>query len=119
MQGIPVYTVATNEHLAHIARDRICTKGGLEKVEGFGGSRMGNTPMNWLPCAMIRWERQRTATYETFWQPYAVDRIATERFSRLPKRIKRPKAKGCIQGNCYNSKLIQCVASRCGRHSPT
>jgi superfamily II DNA helicase RecQ len=41
MQGVPVYTVATNEQLAHIARDRIHTKGELEKVEGFGGSRMG------------------------------------------------------------------------------
>ena len=41
MQGVPVYTVATNEQLAHIARDRINTKDGLEKVDGFGSSRMG------------------------------------------------------------------------------
>jgi superfamily II DNA helicase RecQ len=39
-QGVPIYTVATNEQLAAIARLRIQTPAELEKVEGFGGSRM-------------------------------------------------------------------------------
>lgn len=40
-QGVPVYTVATNEQLARIARDRIQSKVDLERVDGFGSSRMG------------------------------------------------------------------------------
>lgn len=39
-QGVPIYTVATNEQLARIARDRIQSKSGLENIEGFGASRM-------------------------------------------------------------------------------
>lgn len=39
-QGVPVYTVATNEQLARIARDRIQSKSGLERVDGFRASRM-------------------------------------------------------------------------------
>ena len=38
--GIPVYTVATNEQLARIAQDRVQSKTDLEKVDGFGTSRM-------------------------------------------------------------------------------
>ena len=39
-QGVPIYTVATNEQLAAIAKQRIQTPAELGKVEGFGGSRM-------------------------------------------------------------------------------
>jgi superfamily II DNA helicase RecQ len=40
-QGVPIYTVATNEQLAAIARQRIQTPAELEKVEGWGAARMG------------------------------------------------------------------------------
>jgi superfamily II DNA helicase RecQ len=38
--GVPLYTVASNEQLAEIARRRVQTKAELESVQGFGGSRM-------------------------------------------------------------------------------
>jgi superfamily II DNA helicase RecQ len=40
-QGVPIYTVATNDQLAKISRDRVQTKSGLEQIEGFGPSRIG------------------------------------------------------------------------------
>ena len=39
--AVSIYTVATNEQLAQIARERIQTKSALEKLDGFGPSRMG------------------------------------------------------------------------------
>lgn len=39
--GVPIYTVATNEQLATIAQQRIQTKAALAQVEGFGTSRLG------------------------------------------------------------------------------
>ncbi len=39
--AVPIYTVATNEQLAQISRERIQTKAALALVEGFGPSRMG------------------------------------------------------------------------------
>jgi len=41
-RSVPIYTVATNEQLATVARGRIRTKSELEKIEGFGESRMAN-----------------------------------------------------------------------------
>jgi len=38
--GVPVYTIFTNEQLAEIARNRIRSKSGLEKVDGIGGARL-------------------------------------------------------------------------------
>jgi superfamily II DNA helicase RecQ len=38
--GVPVYTVATNEQLADIARRRVQTRAALEQIEGFGSGRM-------------------------------------------------------------------------------
>ncbi|MFN0126863.1 MAG: HRDC domain-containing protein [Verrucomicrobiales bacterium] len=40
VQGVPIYTVATNEQLAEVARQRVTTKAGLETIEGFGAARM-------------------------------------------------------------------------------
>lgn len=39
-EGVPVYTVFTNDQLAQIAKHRIATKSGLEKVDGVGGARL-------------------------------------------------------------------------------
>lgn len=39
-QGVPIYTVATNEQLAEVARQRVTSKAGLEKIEGFGAARL-------------------------------------------------------------------------------
>ncbi len=39
-EGVPLYSVMTNEQMARIATDRICSKSGLEAVDGFGASRM-------------------------------------------------------------------------------
>jgi superfamily II DNA helicase RecQ len=39
-QGVPVYTVATNEQLAEVARQRMTSKVALEKIEGFGAARL-------------------------------------------------------------------------------
>ncbi len=39
VEGVPIYTVATNEQLASIARQRIRTKAALLAVEGFGSGR--------------------------------------------------------------------------------
>lgn len=39
-EGVPIYTIASNEQLAVIARRRIRTKAGLQEVEGFGAGRM-------------------------------------------------------------------------------
>jgi superfamily II DNA helicase RecQ len=38
--GVPVYTVASNEQLAEIARRRVQTRAALEQIEGFGNSRI-------------------------------------------------------------------------------
>ena len=38
--GVPIYTVATNEQLAEIAKKRIATKAALGNVDGFGAARM-------------------------------------------------------------------------------
>jgi superfamily II DNA helicase RecQ len=40
VDGVPIYTVATNEQLAAIARERTGTKAALARVEGFGPGRM-------------------------------------------------------------------------------
>jgi hypothetical protein len=39
-EGVPIYTIFTNEQLAEIAKNRIVTKSGLEKVDGIGGARL-------------------------------------------------------------------------------
>lgn len=39
-QGVPIYTVATNEQLAAIAKGRVTTQTALEKIEGFGAARI-------------------------------------------------------------------------------
>jgi superfamily II DNA helicase RecQ len=39
-QGVPIYTVATNEQLAAMARLRVRSLAEMEKVEGFGGARL-------------------------------------------------------------------------------
>lgn len=39
--AVPIYTVATNEQLAQIARERIVTPAALARVPGFGQSRLG------------------------------------------------------------------------------
>ena len=39
-QGVPIYTVATNEQLAEVARQRVTSKAALEKIEGFGAARL-------------------------------------------------------------------------------
>jgi superfamily II DNA helicase RecQ len=39
-EGVPIYTVFTNEQLAEVAKGRIVSKSGLEKVEGIGGARL-------------------------------------------------------------------------------
>ena len=38
--GVPIYTVATNEHLAAISRQRIETLPELAKIDGFGAARL-------------------------------------------------------------------------------
>ena len=40
-QSVPIYTVATNEQLARISRERVQTQSGLEQIDGFGPSRIG------------------------------------------------------------------------------
>jgi superfamily II DNA helicase RecQ len=50
-EGVPIYTVFTNEQLAQIAKNRIVTKSGLEKVDGIGGARLsryGDTLIRFL-----------------------------------------------------------------------
>lgn len=37
--GVPLYTVATNEQLAAMARDRVRSVAELERIDGFGGGR--------------------------------------------------------------------------------
>jgi superfamily II DNA helicase RecQ len=39
-EAVPVYTIFTNEQLAHIAEKRIDTKAGLQEVEGIGESKI-------------------------------------------------------------------------------
>lgn len=39
-EGVPIYTVFTNEQLAQIAKNRIVNKSELEKVDGIGGARL-------------------------------------------------------------------------------
>ncbi len=39
-KGVPLYSVATNEQLATVARGRIRTAAALEEVGGFGSARM-------------------------------------------------------------------------------
>lgn len=38
-EGVPIYTIATNEQLAEVVRGRIQSKGELAKVGGFGKAR--------------------------------------------------------------------------------
>ncbi|MEI6524823.1 MAG: HRDC domain-containing protein [Planctomycetota bacterium] len=59
-EGVPVYTVFTNEQLAEIAKNRIVTKNGLEKVDGIGGARLSK-----YGDALIRFlETQRGPVHE-------------------------------------------------------
>lgn len=59
-EGVPVYTVFTNEQLAEIAKNRIVTKNGLEKVDGIGGARLSKNG-----DALIRFlETQRGPAHE-------------------------------------------------------
>lgn len=59
-EGVPVYTVFTNEQLAEIAKNRIVTKNGLEKVDGIGGARLSK-----YGDALIRFlETQRGTVHE-------------------------------------------------------
>ena len=51
--GVPIYTVATNEQLAAIATGRIQTKAALEKVEGFGAGRMAKYAEALLAAAIL------------------------------------------------------------------
>jgi superfamily II DNA helicase RecQ len=39
-EGIPVYNVFNNEHLAEIARKRISSRAGLESIDGIGAARL-------------------------------------------------------------------------------
>jgi superfamily II DNA helicase RecQ len=39
-EGVPVYTVLTNEQLAQIVQKRINTKAGLKEIEGVGEARV-------------------------------------------------------------------------------
>jgi superfamily II DNA helicase RecQ len=39
-EGVPVYTVLTNEQLAQIVQRRIQTKAGLKEIEGVGDARV-------------------------------------------------------------------------------
>jgi len=59
-EGIPVYTVFTNAQLAEIAKNRIVTKNGMEKVDGIGGARLSK-----YGDALIRFlETQRGPVHE-------------------------------------------------------
>ncbi len=59
-EGVPVYTVFTYEQLAEIAKNRIVTKNGLEKVDGIGGARLSK-----YGDALIRFlETQRGPAHE-------------------------------------------------------
>jgi len=59
-EGIPVYTVFTNAQLAEIAKNRIVTKNGMEKVDGIGGARLSK-----YGDALIRFlETQRDPVHE-------------------------------------------------------
>lgn len=59
-EGVPVYTGFTNEQLAEIAKNRIVTKNGLEKVDGIGGARLSK-----YGDALIRFlETQRGPVHE-------------------------------------------------------
>lgn len=40
-EGVPVYTIFTNEQLAKMAGDRITTKSGLSELDGVGEGRVG------------------------------------------------------------------------------
>lgn len=39
-EGIPLYTICTNEQLAKIAENRLVTRSALQKLEGFGEARL-------------------------------------------------------------------------------
>jgi superfamily II DNA helicase RecQ len=39
-EAVPVYTIFTNEQLAHIAEKRISTKAGLQEIDGVGDARI-------------------------------------------------------------------------------
>jgi superfamily II DNA helicase RecQ len=65
-EGVPVYTVFTNEQLAEVAKNRIVTKSGLEKVDGIGGARLIK-----YGDALVRFlESQLGASYETSSKPF-------------------------------------------------
>jgi len=40
-EGVPVYTIFTNEQLADIVRAKVTTKAQLDKIEGLGEARVG------------------------------------------------------------------------------
>ena len=39
-EGVPVYTVLTNDQLAHIIQKKVTTKAGLKEIEGVGDVRV-------------------------------------------------------------------------------
>ena len=39
-EGIPVYTVLTNEQLAQMVRKKVSSKAGLKEIEGIGEARV-------------------------------------------------------------------------------
>jgi superfamily II DNA helicase RecQ len=50
-EGVPVYTVFTNEQLAEIVRQKITTKNALSGIQGVGGKKIEKYGDNFIPAS--------------------------------------------------------------------
>jgi superfamily II DNA helicase RecQ len=60
--GIPVYLIATNQHLVEIIRRKPQTLDGLKPIKGFGGSRMGRYGARILNIVKAFYEEHKEKT---------------------------------------------------------
>jgi superfamily II DNA helicase RecQ len=57
-EGVPVYTIFTNEQLAQIVQARATTKSALEQVVGVGDGRVGKYGDQMLEWLRQQWDRK-------------------------------------------------------------
>ena len=50
-EGVPPYTIFTNEQFATVVRQKVTTKAALEKVEGVGAARLEKYGLRSDPCS--------------------------------------------------------------------
>lgn len=58
-EGVPVYALFTNEQLANMVQNRICTQAGLLELEGVGKARVEKYAAPFLKILSAAWSRSR------------------------------------------------------------